>query len=75
MRSSILKELIRFPLIISPTPSGILTSKLLFQYLFAFYMFRDLKPDNMLISNEGHIKLTDFGLSRVTLNRGKNKDR
>ncbi|XP_026527948.1 serine/threonine-protein kinase greatwall [Notechis scutatus] len=30
---------------------------------------RDLKPDNMLISNEGHIKLTDFGLSRVTLNR------
>ncbi|XP_048367876.1 serine/threonine-protein kinase greatwall [Sphaerodactylus townsendi] len=30
---------------------------------------RDLKPDNMLISNEGHIKLTDFGLSRVALNR------
>ncbi|XP_053215635.1 serine/threonine-protein kinase greatwall isoform X2 [Podarcis raffonei] len=33
---------------------------------------RDLKPDNMLISNEGHIKLTDFGLSRVTLNRELN---
>nr|XP_033787310.1 serine/threonine-protein kinase greatwall isoform X2 [Geotrypetes seraphini] len=30
---------------------------------------RDLKPDNMLISNEGHIKLTDFGLSRITLKR------
>ncbi|XP_044280939.1 serine/threonine-protein kinase greatwall [Varanus komodoensis] len=26
----------------------------------------------MLISNEGHIKLTDFGLSRVTLNRELN---
>ncbi|XP_004716162.1 serine/threonine-protein kinase greatwall isoform X2 [Echinops telfairi] len=33
---------------------------------------RDLKPDNMLISNEGHIKLTDFGLSRITLNRDIN---
>lgn len=49
---------------------GVICSALFVKLTFFVICFRDLKPDNMLISNEGHIKLTDFGLSKVKLNRG-----
>ena len=32
-------------------------------------IYRDLKPENILLDENGHISLTDFGLSKIVKNK------
>lgn len=32
-------------------------------------MYRDLKPENILIDLDGHVRITDFGLSKMNFSK------
>ncbi|CAK61013.1 unnamed protein product (macronuclear) [Paramecium tetraurelia] len=65
-----LRKVIKFDEIISKFYAAEILLGL--QYLHEInIIYRDLKPENILLDDKGHIRLTDFGLSKIMLDEDK----
>jgi hypothetical protein len=74
--------LLSFSLLFLPSPFSLLSLSLYLSFFFSLHfplgleylhssgvLYRDLKPENLLLRDDGHICMTDFGISKQVRQR------
>ncbi|KAA0199862.1 hypothetical protein HAZT_HAZT003311, partial [Hyalella azteca] len=69
---SYLRSAGRFPLATAVFYATEIISALAYLHSMSI-VYRDVKPENLLLDRDGHLKITDFGFSKVLSDRNSNK--